>query len=48
MAKTMAKSSKADPANMRSKPNPQLRPGTGTMDMAKAVIKGSKKKKGKY
>lgn len=39
MAKKMAK-----PADKRSMPNPPLRKGTGTMDLAKAVVKGPKKK----
>ena len=48
MAKKMEKMGKgADPANMRSKPNPPLRKGTGTLNMAKAMIKGKSSKKGK-
>lgn len=51
MAKKMSKSEhrsemggKDKPQNDRSKPNPSLRKGTGTMDMAKAMLKGPKKK----
>jgi hypothetical protein len=47
MAKKMGKSEmggKDKPQNDRSKPNPSLRKGTGTMDMAKAMLKGPKKK----
>jgi len=33
------------PMDKRSMKNPELRPGTGTMDMAKAMLRGSKKKK---
>ena len=45
MAKKMGKmgGSKENPANMRSKPNPPMRPGVGP-DMAKAMLKGRKKK----
>lgn len=47
MAKKMVKmesSGKDKPQNERSKPNPSLRKGTGTMDMAKSMLKGAKKK----
>jgi hypothetical protein len=41
----MAKMKMEKPADKRSMPNPPLRAGTGTMNMAKAMIKGNKKKK---
>ena len=46
----MAKQAKGNkliskPKDMRSQPNPSLRPGTGTMDMAKAMLRGQRKKK---
>lgn len=45
MAKKMEKmGSKENPAHMRSKPNPQMRPGVGR-DMAKEMLKGKGKKK---
>lgn len=44
MSKMSEKGAKGKPQNERNEPNPSLRKGTNTMNMAKAMLKGPQKK----